>query len=285
MYNSDDDIIHLSLSQSEKIYLFSLDSGDGSTSSIHTADGFSQVLDSYLVDSDELFISATDTAGNYNYIFIYHFSNASFTQYKYSDANLQISSFAYSSGSSRIVFYGGKNDYYLYSAHTISESILDLDGISEDTTQILSEANASDYQLTSNSYNVTNNDGRQFFSHSSISIVSRKRTIDVDTYRDLVYYVDAPTDSDYFSLMEGWTQTLSIDLTCSVLGTLSLEQQIIDYDTYTAPTWVTLDDVNNELTCSMPKVEADTNYYFQIKTNEIGSSISYYRLVNLTVLN
>ena len=60
---------------------------------------------------------------------------------------------------------------------------------------------------------------------------------------------------------------------------------IENYQNYTIPTWIILDDTNFQLNVSTPEVASETNYYFRIKTNKVGGSITYYKTVNLTVLN
>ena len=110
-------------------------------------------------------------------------------------------------------------------------------------------------------------------------------SINVDQYVDLVFFLNTPTDSRYFSLIENWNVALPINITCSIYGGIPLQHTIENYGNNLAPTWVTLDDANNQLILSIPEVNANTDYYFRIRTIVVGSSTNYYMLVNLTVLN
>ena len=118
-----------------------------------------------------------------------------------------------------------------------------------------------------------------------MSLVTRTINITKDEYTDIVYFFDTPTDSGYFSLIENWNLTLAINITCSINGDISLEHSIESYDDYTAPTWVTIDDTNNQLSLSVPEVSENTDFSFQIRTNQVNSSENYYMIVNLTVLD
>ena len=120
---------------------------------------------------------------------------------------------------------------------------------------------------------------------SSLVLVSRTMNITMDQYSDLAFFLDTPTNSEFYSLIENWNATLSINLTCSYSGSTLLEHKIEDYDDFTAPTWVTLDDPNYQLNVSIPEVESNTDFSFRIRTNEVGSSVYYYQVINLTVLN
>ena len=60
--------------------------------------------------------------------------------------------------------------------------------------------------------------------------------INADQYSDVVYYFSTPTSLEYFSLVEAWNQTLSINITCSIDDTILLDHVIEDYDNYSTPT-------------------------------------------------
>ena len=68
-------------------------------------------------------------------------------------------------------------------------------------------------------------------------------------------------------------------------GNTPLEHAIDNYESSTTPAWVTLDETNYQLNVSIPEVVDNTDYHFRIRTNEVGSSINYYKIVKLTVLN
>ena len=182
--------------------------------------------------------------------------------------------------------FGDINEDYVYVVYTLYDSILDFDGIQQETSDIFIEASLSSYQF--DSISLTNPAGAIFTvddNGSPLTTSDRNMSINLDQYTDVVYYFDTPTSSEYFTLVEGWDETLPINITCSINGDVSLEHVIEDYDNHTAPTWVTLDEANNQLVCSVPEVTSDTDYYLRIKTNEVGSSVNYYITVNLTVLN
>ena len=216
---------------------------------------------------------------------MYYINNSTFVEYKFTDSALLIRDILYSSTSKQLVFYGHSNTQSIYTIHTLLESILEFDEIEQETTPIFYEANISDYQLSSvvignpTLSSITINDG------GSLTLVNRTMSLVVDQYSDLVYYLDTSTDSEYFSLMEGWNQTLSINITCSVSGNTSLEHTIENYINYTAPTWVSLDYTNFQLYVFVPEVITSTDYHFRIKTNEYNSSLYFYKIVNMTVLN
>ena len=174
----------------------------------------------------------------------------------------------------------------MYTVLTIIDSILGFKGVDEETTQIFSEESNSTFQLASVSTGLASNGNIPIQYHLSLpSPVTRTMIIDTDEYLDLVYYLETPTDSQYFSLMEDWNKTLLINLTFSMSGNTSLDDTIENYENYTDPEWITLDDANFQLNCSMPEVTLSTDYHFRIKTNEVGSSVYYYKIINMTVLN
>ena len=217
---------------------------------------------------------------------MYHLSNSSFTTYRLHDSTVTIRDISYSSISNRLILFGDINEDYVYVVYTLYDSILDFDGIQQETSDIFIEASLSSYQF--DSISLTNPAGAIFTvddNGSPLTTSDRNMSINIDQYRDVVYSFDTPTDSKYFTLVEGWNETLPISITCSINGDVSLEYLIEDYDNHTAPTWVNLDEANNQLVCSVPEVTSDTDYYLRIKTNEVGSSVNYYITVNLTVLN
>ena len=232
-----------------------------------------------------MYISAESSTDFLNYIFAFNISNESFTQFKFINTAMHISKVTYLSKNSQFLFYGEYNDQYVYAVQTSIESILDFEDITEDITQIFYIGNISQNQLTPTSSSNLTTDNRVINEGTSVSLVARTITINVDQYTDVVYYFDTPTDSGYFSLIENWNQTLSINITCSINGSVSLEHSIESYGNNSAPTWVTIDDVNNQLSLTVPEVSANTDYWFQIKTNQVSSSVYYYLVVNLTVLN
>ena len=178
-------------------------------------------------------------------------------------------------------------DYYssVYAVNTLFDTILDCDEIVEETTQLFNPVNESDFQMTF----ITKSNPAQsplILSDGIVpNLINLNFVIGLDKSEDLVYFVETPTDPDYFSLMEGWNKTLSINLTYSSSGTTSLSHIIEDYQNNTAPTWVMLDEVNNQLNVSIPQVSSDTDFYFKIVTNTVGTSTNYTMVVNLTVLN
>ena len=262
-----------------------VDAANGSFNSIYKADGYVLILEEYLYDSQTLIFSAVSTPESFNYIFIYHISNASFTQYRFTDNDIDIFGISRSPISGRLVFYGDFDDTSTYVVHTSLDAILDFNGITEDTTQIFNSENNSNYLLTTVSIsdpaptNLTVDNG------STLSSTTRTRNVAVDDSSDLVYYVETPTNSEYSSLVEGWNQTLSINLTCSMSGSTSFEHVIEDYNNYTAPTWISLDDANYQFSVSAPEITSNSDYFFQIRTTRISDSKNYYMAVNLTVLN
>ena len=235
-----------------------------------------------------MYISAKSNLNSSNYIFAYQISNDSFTQYKFADSTLTIYDIAENSASGRFMFYGTVNHLSVYVFHALMDSILDFEDMSEDTSQIFSVGNVSDYQLSSTSYSNPSDPTNQYNSVSNTlhSVeVSGTMSITTDEYRDLVYYFNDPTTSDNFSLIENWNETFPISITCSINDSISLQHIVEGYDNYTAPDWVTIDEENNQISCSAPDVTETTNYNFRIRSNEINSSVYYYIYINLTVMN
>ena len=144
------------------------------------------------------------------YVFTYHIPNSSFTQLKFNDSTRSVYDFSYSSINNRIVHFGSISSQISFVVDTHFDSILDIEDINEDTTTIFNIANLSNYQLSS----VTNNspaNGSDFVSDgSSLVSVSKTMNITMDQYSDLVFFLDTPTNSEFYSLVENWNTTLSI---------------------------------------------------------------------------
>ena len=104
------------------------------------------------------------------------------------------------------------SDTNVYAAQMLFDSLLDFEDISEDTTQIVYAGNISHYVLTSTSVSLSTS-FRSVSTPGSVSLVTRTMNITKDQYTDVVYFFDTPTDSGYFSLIENWNQTLSINIT------------------------------------------------------------------------
>ena len=263
-----------------------LNATDGGLLKIFITVYVDEVFDSYFYDSQTLLILTKSSFDSLSYLFAYHLSNSSFIVYKLTDSTITIRDISYSSISNRRILFGDINGDNIYAAYTLFDLILDFNGIQQETTYNFGEANASSYPLDTTS--VSNPATDTFIvddNGGSLTTSDRNMSISLDQYTDVVYYFDTPTNSEYFTLVEGWNETLPINITCSINGDVSLEHVIEDYDNHTAPTWVTLDEANNQLVCSVPEVTSDTDYYLRIKTNELGSSVNYYITVNLTVLN
>ena len=217
MYNNFDDTIYLSFAENDKMFFFLLNATDGSTSKIYSAAGVSIVLTSHLYDSETVFISALSVSDSSNYIIMYHVNNASFTNYKFVNATIHIWGISYDSKNSRLVLFGSINNQYVYGVHTLVDSISEYNRANEETTQIFIEQNSTNFQLASVSTGLSTNGYTPISDYSTLpSPVTRTMNIDIDQYSDLVYYLETPTNSEYFSLMEGWNQTLPINITCSV---------------------------------------------------------------------
>ena len=284
VYKSDSDIIYLSLLQNSSFKFLIVNATVGFISKVFIADNINKIPDSYLYDSQTVYTSAKSSSDSLNYIFAYHISNDSFTQFKFIDTAITIYAISYSSISRRFIFYGDVDDQYLYAFQTLSDSLLDFEDISEDTAQIVNVGDLSKYVLASAPGSLSSS-FIQVFTSDNVSLITRTMNVNLDEYTDVVYHFDTPTDSGYFSLIENWNQTLPINITCSINGDISLEHSIESYDNYTAPTWVTVDDANNQLSLSTPEVPENTDYSFQIRTNQVNSSVNYYMIVNLTVFD
>ena len=261
-----------------------IDASVGSISSVFIAENFNEIPDSYLYNSETVYTSARSSSDSLNYIFAYHISNDSFTQFKFTDTTITISGISYSSVSRRLIFYGDVSDTNIYAFQTLFDSLLDFENISEHTAQIVNSGVISNYVLTSTTVSF-NSASRSTGTGVSLSLVARTMNTNLDQYTDVVYHFDTPSDSGYFSLIENWNRTLSINITCSINGSISLEHSIESYGNNSVPTWVTLDDTNNQLSLSVPEVSENTDYWFKIRTNQAGSSVYYSIIVNLTVLN
>ena len=271
--------------ESSKIFFFVLNNNGGTPISLHTANNFGTLHELYQLDSQKLLICFKSSNDIFSYLYVYHISNSSFTQYKFTNTTITIRNVFYSSISSRLVFYGEISDQNIYVAQTLFDSILDFDDINEETTQVFNAENVS----TLNYYIYTNrsptNNTLVVNEGSSLTTVNRSMNSNLDQYSDVVYYLNTPSSPESYSLAEGWSQTLSINITCSINGSTSLEYTIEDYENYTAPTWISLDSQNNQFNYTTPEVTQNTDYYFTIKTNEAGSSVSYDLTAKIEVLN
>ena len=284
VYSSNDGTIYLVLSENANTYMFLLNVTDGSPLRIYINE-FTNVHDAFLLESQTLYISAKNSSTSTNYLFLYHISNASFTEYKFTDTTKSIWDISYSSKSSRLVFFGDNNSQNVYAGYTLIESILDFDGIQLETTFTFSEENLSDYIISSFSASMSTGSATVDDNGNAMTLTSKTMNIGLNESNNVVYFFGTPTVSDYFTLVEGRNETLPINITCSVNGDVVLEHTIEDYNNYTAPTWITIDETSSQLILYIPEVTNNTDYYFTIKTNEAGSSVYYYMTVNLTVLN
>ena len=264
-----------------------LNATNGVSSRVYTANGFDKLYGPYLVDSQTLFTLTRNTVDRVFHIIVYHLSNDSFTEYKFTSADFYISDISYFSSNSRLLLFGRYTFEFTYAVDTLVDTIVDIADVNIQTTGSFIQEDIAQYQLTTvptssptrGSVNVSN------FS-TSLTVTTKTINITTDEYSsDLVYDLSTPTSNDYHTLVEGWNKTLPINLTCSLDGNTSLEHVIENYESYTAPTWIELDDANFQLNVSAPEVTSDTEYYFRIRTNEVGSSTNYYKLVNLTVQN
>ena len=109
VYNSESNTIYLIMTENFKIFFFTLDSNDGSASSLQIADDFNRVDKASFIDSQTINILARKSSNSVYYIFSYHISNSSFTQLKFSDATRVAYDFSYSLVDNRIVYFGSIN--------------------------------------------------------------------------------------------------------------------------------------------------------------------------------
>ena len=233
IYNNHNNNIYLQLLVNNNVYFFTLDA-DGSTLSIHIANDFNSTNDAYLVDSQTLLMSIRSPSTLQIYLVYYYISNASFSQYTFSNTGIVIWDISYTATSNRLVLYGTYGQY-VYVVQTLSESILDVDDISEEPAQIFNVANASSYQMSSVTLSAPPNISLTIDNWTNATLVNRTMVRSIYQYSDLVYFIDTPTDPEYFNLMENWNKSLSINITCSISGSTSLEHTIEDYGNYTFP--------------------------------------------------
>ena len=243
------------------------------------------VLESYILDPQTLLFSAVNSNSSLNYIFIYNIPNASFTQYKFSDAKIDIFGISHSFTSNRLVLYGDYDNEYAYAVHSLIDSLQDVNEISEELSQIFNTLNISDYQLLDAQISNPSYTYLAVDAYTTLSYATRTVDINIDVNSDLVYFLDTPTNNTLFSLVEGWEKNVSINLTCSMSGTTEISHTIEGYGGYAVPSWVQLDEDNFQLLVFAPSVKSDSDYHFQIRTDVNDSSTSYHMLVNLTILN
>ena len=286
-YNKEDSMIYLNFIENNKLYFYELNETDSHASKVYIADGFTSIDGMYLLDSQTLFTSARSSFdGNFR-IFIYNVSNSNFTEYAFTDEEFHISDIYFNLVTSRLFLFGRYTLGYTYAVDTLVSTMADVDDISLLSTVSFSEANLTHYQPTIVSIQNPNS-GSVSISDLSTSLAMSTKTLNItkdEHASDVIYNFDTPTSFEYSSLVEGWNKTLQINITCSLYGNTPLEHAIDNYENNTTPTWVKLDEANHQLNVSIPEVVDNTDYHFRIRTNEVGSSINYFKVVKLTVLN
>ena len=78
-----------------------------------------------------------------------------------------------------------------------------------------------------------------------------------------IYYA---SDDQPYSISEGLVKHESPDLPCSISGFTSISFSIGDYNSVTAPAWVSIDTSSGELTITAPTVSVNTNFSFYINS-------------------
>lgn len=86
-----------------------------------------------------------------------------------------------------------------------------------------------------------------------------------------------------FELQSNKQYSYQLDLSCSVSGSVSVNNTIIKNSTNELPTWVSLDAQLFELNFLTPSASQTTNYSFGVQTQIEGDSNTYYKYINIQV--
>ena len=92
------------------------------------------------------------------------------------------------------------------------------------------------------------------------------------------------TNSQSYSVVETYSQTVTPDLTWSSTGSTTILYSIGDYAGTTAPTWVSVNSTTGSISILAPIVDSDSIFRFYINSN-IGSSGIVQKVIQVTVLN
>ena len=116
-------------------------------------------------------------------------------------------------------------------------------------------------------------------------------TVSTPTYTNamLLYSSDPIIKSDvYFltndqliSIIPGNNYQISIDLTCSSSGSISISYQLANYNTDSIPAWVTLDSNNGTLYIAAPDSPDSNSYKIYVNSLISGSFDSVKKLVTI----
>ena len=98
----------------------------------------------------------------------------------------------------------------VFAINAYFDSILQVDDISKDTNQIFNVASLQDYQLSTVTGGNLIHDTNTVSDGDFLQSVTRTINITLDQYSDLAFFLDTPTNSEFYSLVENWNTTLSI---------------------------------------------------------------------------
>lgn len=101
-------------------------------------------------------------------------------------------------------------------------------------------------------------------------------------FTDAVYFHD---DVNAYNLMENWQINVSVTFTCSINGDVTFSRTLAQYSTYPIPTFVIIDDSNNQIIVNVPEESVDNEYKFYVSSAVVGNSSIFNNLINLYTLN
>ena len=218
------------------------------------------------------------------YILNYNHVTKNIAQYKFNVSDIIIEGFAYFNNSDRLVLHGTYNHLYAYTGASMLDTIYDYPNMTKGNLSMI-ENLGSNYEFASHTITFSNTVETGSVSGSSPSTLNINLVQIYEEYVDVVYSFKDTTHSDLLTLMENDSENVTISITCSINGTVTLQHTLVDYNaTYIAPNWVEVDGENNQLVMNMPEVTQNTTYKFKIQTNHYGSTNYYYKTVTLQVI-
>ena len=90
---------------------------------------------------------------------------------------------------------------------------------------------------------------------------------------------------NFFSIIEGYSRQVSLNLTCSTTGTTLISYSIADYGGTTAPSWVSIDSASGLLTISATSVTSNSEFSFYVNSLVTGLTDPVQKLIKITVLD
>lgn len=201
--------------------------------------------------------------------------------YEFSSTSIKIFDISYMPLSERFSFLGRDLSTESYMASSPFQAFEDHPDIIASTFS-MSATSISSYALTSIVYLGASSAYASTVNVLTMNTYTFSFADTEDTCEDANYYFLPYTESN---LMENWQKNSSIDVTCSLAGTMTFTYSLVAHGIEPIPTWVTYDDVNNQLQMNLPTIPMSSTFHFYIQAQKTGSTVVYLKFITLNVID